>query len=135
MPIEIPVPAEVVWPLLRDVEHWADWNDGVESIALDGPVAVGTSFVMTPPGEDPITSSIVALREGAEISDLTEFEGLQITVRHLVTAAGAGSVVIYRITVAGPVPDEVAREVGEMVSADFPDVLANLSARAVDRAG
>ena len=34
---------EMLWRLLSDVDGWVDWNDGIESISLDGPLAVGIS--------------------------------------------------------------------------------------------
>ncbi len=127
--IDVPAPADQVWAVLRDIDGWHRWNDGIESLVLNGPVAVGSIFVMTPPGEDPITSTLVELREGSEISDLADFGGLQILVRHLVAATGTTtSTVTYRIEVSGQAPDEVAQEVGEQVSADFPAVLAGLRA-------
>ena len=62
--VTVPASPDAVWAVLSDVAGWSGWNDGVESIELDGPVAVGTRSVMTPPGEDPITSEIVELRTG-----------------------------------------------------------------------
>jgi uncharacterized protein YndB with AHSA1/START domain len=125
------LPAQPLWQLLTDVEGWVHWNDGVESIVLEGPVEVGTVFQMTPPGEDAITSTIVDLRPGAVITDLTEFDGLAIRVEHrLDPQPGGGTTVTYRVEVSGDAPDAVLQEVGTAVSADFPAVLANLVATA-----
>jgi uncharacterized protein YndB with AHSA1/START domain len=119
--------AESLWPLLADVDGWVHWNGGIESLVLDGPVAVGTTFRMTPPGEDTVTSTIVDLQPGTLITDLTEVDGLAIRVEHrLDPQQNGGTVVTYRVEVSGAVPDEVAREIGTAVSADFPDVIANL---------
>jgi hypothetical protein len=89
--------AQALWRLLGDVEGWAHWNDGIASIELDGPLAVGVTFRMTPPGEGTITG---------------------------------GTTVTYRVEVTGDVPDDVAEEVGQAISADFPDILASLVAAA-----
>jgi uncharacterized protein YndB with AHSA1/START domain len=126
--------APQLWPLLADVEGWVRWNDGIESITLDGPVAVGATFRMTPPGEDTVTSTIVALQPGALITDLTVVDGLAIQVEHrLDPQRGGGTTVTYRVEVTGAVPDEVAQEIGTAVSGDFPDVIANLVATAQTR--
>ncbi len=45
---------EAVWRLWSDVAAWPRWNDGIETITIDGPFAVGTMVTMTPPGGDPI---------------------------------------------------------------------------------
>jgi len=122
---------QALWHQLGDVEGWVRWNDGIESIKLDGPLAVGTTFRMTPPGEDTITSTLVDLQPGRVITDLTEMDGLAITVEHrLDPQPGGGTAVTFRVEVAGGAPDDVAEEVGIGVSADFPDVLANLVAAA-----
>ena len=105
---EIPAPSETVWRLLADVEGWVEWNDGIASIALDGPLAVGTRFRMTPPGEPTLTSTIVELEPGRVLTEATA--------------------VTYRITVSGAaLPDGTAAEIGTAVSADFPDVLDGLA--------
>lgn len=122
---------QALWDLIGDVEGWVQWNDGIQSIELDGPLAVGTTFRMTPPGEETITSTVVDLQPGRLLTDLTEMHGLAIKVEHrLDPRPGGGTTVTYRVEVTGAVPDDVAEEVGIGVSADFPDVLASLVAAA-----
>ena len=122
-----------LWELLSDVDGWVHWNDGIERITLHGPLAVGASFEMTPPGEEPITSTIVELDPPRRISDNTEMNGLSIKVEHRVDPEPDGTTTIaFAIQVTGDVPDDVAEEVGTAVSADFPDVLASLAATAQD---
>lgn len=120
-----------LWELLSDVDGWVHWNDGIESITLQGPLAVGNTFEMTPPGEETITSRLVELEPPRLISDLTEMNGLSIKVQHRLDPEPDGATTIaFAITVIGEVPDEVAEEVGAAVSADFGDVMANLAATA-----
>ena len=49
--IEIEAPAEVVWDVFTDVEHWPDWTASVERIvALDGAgIDVGKRFEIKQP--------------------------------------------------------------------------------------
>src|SRR5438105_4645656 len=118
---------EALWQLLADVEGWVRWNDGIAAIELDGPLAVGARFRMTPPGEDIITSTVVDLLPGRLLTDLTEMDGLAVKVEHrLDPQPGGGTTVTYGVEVTGEVPDDVAEEVGESISADFPDVLVSL---------
>ena len=121
---------EAVWSLLADVEGWAAWNDGIEDIALDASLAVGTTFRMTPPGEQTLTSTVAELVPGRRITDVTEFDGVVVRVVHDLAADHGGTKVTYRVEVAGPTDPEVAEQIGRAVSADFPDVLANLAAAA-----
>jgi uncharacterized protein YndB with AHSA1/START domain len=124
-----------LWQLLADVNGWALWNDGIEQIALQGPLAVGATFQMTPPGEDTITSTIIELDPPRKISDNTEMDGLSIRVEHRLDPESEGATTItFAIHVTGDVPAEVAEEVGTAISADFPDVMASLAAIA-ERSG
>ena len=119
---------ERLWQLLADVDGWVNWNDGIEQIRLQGPLAVGTVFVMKPPGEKSITSTIVELDPPRRISDNTELEGISVKVEHrLDPEPGGATTIVYAISVTGDVPEEVAAEVGTAVSADFPDVMAALA--------
>ena len=125
---EIPAPSETVWRLLADVEGWVEWNDGIASIALDGPLAVGARFRMTPPGEPTLTSTIVELEPGRVLTDLTELDGVAVRVEHRLAPGPEATAVTYRITVSGAaLPDGTAAEIGTAVSADFPDVLDGLA--------
>lgn len=119
-----------IWQLLGDVDGWGVWNDGVESIVLDGPLAVGTTFRMRPPGEEPVISTIVALDPPRLISDQTDFQGASIRVDHRLERADDVTTITYEITVDGNVPDDVAQEIGLAVSADFPQVMHQLAAQA-----
>lgn len=132
---DIPASPETLWRLLGDVEGWVGWNAGIESINLDGPLAVGTRFRMTPPGEPTLTSTIVELEPGRVLTDLTELDGVAVRVEHRLDPAPDATTVTYRIAVSGDgLPDEVAAEIGAAVSADFPDVLDSLAAHAMTAA-
>ena len=125
--IETTATPEAVWGPFRDVSGWTTWNAGIEEIALDGPFAAGTTFTMKPPGEAPLRSRLVAVRENECFVDETRVDELVITVAHRIERLeGVGARVTYAIAAAGP----GAVEIGPMVAADFPDVLASLARRA-----
>lgn len=120
-----------LWQILSDVERWDAWNDGIETIAVDGPLAVGTTFRMKPPGQDELSSTIVELEPHRLLTDVTEVGGLVIRVEHrLEPLAGGGTSITYRVEVSGPAADAAGEEVGTAISADFPEVLAALAAAA-----
>lgn len=122
---------EALWQLLSDVNGWGTWNDGIETIALDGPLAVGTTFTMKPPGEDVLISTIAELEPNRLLTDVTEVGELVVRVVHqLEPRSGGGTSITYRVEVTGPAADSVGEEVGTAVSADFPQVIAALAASA-----
>ncbi len=120
-----------LWELLSDVDGWGSWNDGIEIIALDGPLAVGSTFRMKPPGQDELTSTIAELDPPGRLTDVTDLGELVIRVVHeLVPLSGGGTSITYTLEVTGPASDAMGAEVGEAISADFPTVLAALAAAA-----
>ena len=122
---------EALWRLLSDVDGWVNWNDGIETIALNGPLAVGATFDMKPPGEEVLTSTIAELERNRLLTDVTEMGELVIRVAHrLQPLAGGGTSVTYRVEVSGPAADTHGEEVGTAISADFPQVIAALVAAA-----
>jgi uncharacterized protein YndB with AHSA1/START domain len=126
--------AETLWQLLSDDDGWANWNEGIETIALDGPLAVGATFQMKPPGEDMVTSTVVELEEDRLLTDLTDLGDLAIRVAHkLDPLADGGTSITYRVEVTGAAADTVGQEVGTAISADFPQVIAALAAAASQR--
>ncbi len=120
-----------VWQLLSDVNGWGVWNDGIETIVLDGPLVVGATFRMKPPGEDVLTSTIAELDPNRLLTDVTEIGELVIRVVHrLEPLSSGGTSITYRVEVTGPAADAAGEEVGTAVSADFPQVIAALAAAA-----
>ena len=125
---------EALWELLSDVNGWGAWNEGIETITLDGPLAVGATFQMKPPGEDVLTSTIVELEDNRLLTDRTDLGELVIQVAHeLRPLADRGTSITYRVEVSGPAADAQGEEVGTAISADFPQVMAALAAAAQPR--
>ena len=128
------VAPEALWKLLRDVNGWGAWNEGIETIAMDGPLAVGATFEMKPPGEDAVTSTIAELEDNRLLTDVTDLGDLVVRVAHrLDPRANGGTAVTYAVQVSGPAADAVGEEVGTAISADFPQVIAALIAAASAR--
>ena len=88
--IETPATAEVVWNIFRDIPGWKTWNAGIERIDIDAPFSTGTWFTMKPPGEDPLRSRLVEVRENECFVDETRLGDLAITVAHRIETLGAG---------------------------------------------
>lgn len=120
---------EAIWSLFRDVASWRSWNAGIESIALEGPFAAGTTFTMKPPGQDAMRSRLTEVRENECFVDETTVDELTIRVAHRIERKGNGARVTYAVNAEGP----GAEEIGPAVASDFPDVLAALARKAEAR--
>jgi len=80
------------------------WNAGIEQIEMRGAFAVGTEFVMTPPGQEPLLTRLIEVRENESFVDET-----RLRVTYAVEAIGPG-----------------CGDIGLAVSSDFPEVLKSL---------
>jgi len=122
--IETSATPAVIWSIFRDVPGWKTWNAGIEHIAIEGPFSTGTWFTMKPPGEDPLRSRLVEVRENACFVDETRVGDLAITVAHRIEPLGAGRTrIVYAAEARGP----EAAEIGPAVASDFSQVLAALA--------
>ncbi|MFD9568589.1 SRPBCC family protein [Streptomyces sp. NPDC059982] len=129
--VETTATPAAVWRLWAEVERWADWNDGVEKIEIDGPFAEGTRITMTPPGEDPVPLVIAEAVENELFVDEARFGGLVLRTLHRLDPAGPGRIrVTYRMEITGTGADEAGPEIGPGITADWPQTMAALVALA-----
>ncbi|GIL28712.1 SRPBCC family protein [Actinocatenispora comari] len=128
---ETPAGPERVWRVLRDLDHWADWDTSMESVRLDGEFRVGSRVVMTPIGQDPVVSTIDEIADGTAYADVTEFGGVTLRFRHsLETLPTGGTRVRHRLEITGAAADTLGPQLGPQITADFPEAMAGLLARA-----
>ena len=114
---------EVVWGIFSDVPGWKAWNAGIEEIEMRGAFAVGSEFLMTPPGQEPLLTRLIEVRENVCFVDETRVDDLVVVVAHRLQRLASGRTrVTYEIDATGP----GCSEVGPAVAADFPDVLQAL---------
>lgn len=125
--IETEAAPSALWRFWSDIAGWPTWNDGIEKIEVDGPLEPGTTFRMTPPGEEPVRMRIAEVEPGLSFVD--EFDAGEFVVRtvhRLEPRPGGGTRIVYRTEFAGPAADQVGPQLGPQITADFPDVLAAL---------
>ncbi|WP_349863171.1 polyketide cyclase [Leifsonia sp. WHRI 6310E] len=128
------LPRPVVWAALRDLHTGALTYPGADTFDLRGPFAVGTELTVTPAGQDPFTSVIVDLVEGATYADRTEFGDIVLTFRHDLADTPDGTRVTHSLQITGPGADTVGPELGPQISGDFPESMAALLEQAALRA-
>ena len=122
---------EHVWRLWADVPGWPEWNGDIERIELDGSFALGGRIVMTPIGQEAIELRIAEAVEPVLFVDEADLGDVVVRTTHSVEAVGdERSRVTYRMEISGPAADTLGPELGPAISADFPETLAALIARA-----
>ncbi|MEU4250521.1 SRPBCC family protein [Amycolatopsis sp. NPDC026612] len=125
--VETGVAPPVLWRYWSDIAGWPAWNEGIEKIEVDGPLEPGTTFRMTPPGEEPIAMRIAEVEPGVSfVDEMDAGEFVVRTVHRLEPLPGGGTRIVYRTEFVGPAADRIGPELGPQITADFPDVLAAL---------
>lgn len=128
---ETTVSPEAVWKVLSDVDDWASWDTSMERVRLRGPFRVGSQILMTPTGQDPITSTITDVVENELYADETSMPDMTLRFSHTLTRlAGGGTRIIHRLDITGPAAGEAGPQLGPAITADFPEAMAALIARA-----
>jgi uncharacterized protein YndB with AHSA1/START domain len=129
--IETSARPEQVWRLWADVDGWPEWNGDIERIELEGSFAAGGRIVMTPIGQEAIELRIAEALEPVLFVDEADLGDIVVRTTHQVERPGTErSRVTYRMEISGPAADTVGPELGPEISADFPETLAALVARA-----
>ncbi|HEX6525654.1 MAG TPA: SRPBCC family protein [Streptosporangiaceae bacterium] len=125
--VETTAAAEVLWRHWTDMAAWPAWNAGIETIEADGPFQAGTTFTMTPPGEDPVPMTLTEVVPGERFTDEMDAGDFVVrTVHRLDPITDGRTRITYRTEITGPAAGQVGPELGPAITADFPDVLAAL---------
>src|SRR5215467_3994355 len=118
---------ETLWRRWSDMAAWPSSNDGIEKIEIDGPFTVGTTFTMTPPGDEPVRLQIVEIVRGESFTDQMDAGDFVVRTKHQLEPLADGRTrVMYRTEITGPAADEVGPQLGPAITGDFPEVIAAL---------
>lgn len=119
--------ADAVWALWSDTTTWPDWDPSVVAVVLDGPFEVGTTGTMTLAGPFEVPVSLEVVDAGSRYVDQLTMGELVIRIDHVVVPRDdGGSDVTVSTTITGPGADDI----GPMVTAEAPQAMAALVARA-----
>jgi Polyketide cyclase / dehydrase and lipid transport len=133
--VETTAEPAAIWRRWADVERWPEWNDDIERIRIDGPFQAGSTISMTPRGEDEVKLLLAEVTDNELFVDEAQLQGLTIrTIHRIDPLAGSGVRVVYRMEITGPDADQLGPQLGPMISADFPQTIAELVRRAGDGA-
>jgi hypothetical protein len=129
--LETSAARESLWRHWADMARWPEWNDGIETIDVEGPFAVGTTFTMTPPGDEPIRMRLIEVEPGESFIDEMDAGDFVVRTEHrLEPAAGGLTRITYRTEITGEAAGQIGPRLGPQITADFPEVVAALAKRA-----
>jgi uncharacterized protein YndB with AHSA1/START domain len=127
--VETELAPEAVWAVLRDLDQWPRWDTSMEQVTVRGPFAVGSQVAMTPQGQDPIVSTIVAITEPEYYADRTDLGPVTLEFSHTLTRLDTGGTrIAHRLEIAGDGAAERGPQLGPEITADFPEAMDGLLA-------
>src|SRR6478752_6644772 len=100
-----------LWETFTAVHSGALTLPGGDHFEPQGDLAVGTKIVVTPEGQEAMTSVITELEPGEAYADATEYNGLTLTFKHLFQAEGERTRITHLLTITGPGADEIGPEI------------------------
>ena len=131
--VETSAAPEQIWRLWADVSGWEEWNGDIERIELIGPFAVGSKILMTPVGAETVELRIADAVKPEFFVDEADLGEIVVRTMHRVEPIdGNRARVTYRMEITGTAADTLGPQIGPEISADFPETLARLIARAAE---
>ena len=102
---EIAAPADVVWRVFSDVEHWPEWTESVTRLtALDGrELRPGARFEIRQPRFPKLVWKVTAVEPGVSWTWVSRSPGAVTTATHVVRAAGPDRTVVEQVLNQGGV--------------------------------
>jgi uncharacterized membrane protein len=94
--IEIDAPAQLVWQVFSDVEHWPEWTESVTSlVGHEGAnLAVGKRFSIKQPGMSKLTWKVTDIDPGLSWTWVQRAPGAFASARHDVIAQPDGRTLV-----------------------------------------
>jgi uncharacterized membrane protein len=133
---EIAAPADVVWRVFSDVEHWPEWTESVSRLtALDGPeLRPGARFEIRQPRFPKLVWQVTEVDPGSSWTWATRSPGETTTAtRHLRPAGPDRTIVEQVLDQRGPLGGLVARLMAGTTRRYLEMEAAGLKARSEER--
>jgi hypothetical protein len=131
--LETDASAQAIFALYENVSGWPDWDSGLESADLDGPFVAGATGSMVVAGQGRFDFRLLSVEAGWGFEDETELPGTGLVVRFshvLEPLAGGLTRVTHGVTIHGPAAAIMGPQIGPGITADTPEAMAALVARA-----
>ena len=128
--LETPADSAAIYNLFQDVSTWPTWDKGIESVELFGQFVPGTSGKMKLFDQDPFDFTLTTVEPNRGFADETPIPGMGISVifNHILTPlTDGGTRITWQIKIVGPAAEEVGPQMGPMITADTPEVVACLA--------
>ena len=129
--VETAASPQAVWKIWTDTSRWQEWNPDVQSMALNGPFAAGTTGTMkTKQGTRAVQLTEVVPGKSFQL-ETTVIPLTRFAFECRVAAGPAGTTTISQaIRVGGPLSGLVGGMMGRQIADTFPALLQGLASKA-----
>ena len=131
--VDVAAPLEVTWDVIADFERWPEWNPGVKSLSIDGPVAPGTTFKWRS-GPLSITSNLQEVERPRTIGWTGNALGIRAVHVWRFEPIEGGTRVHTEESWAGPIPRLLPGRMQKTLQQSFDDEMPHLKAEVERRA-
>lgn len=114
------VSAEKMFRTISDVNHWNEWDGGLDLTKLDGAAIQGARFVLKPKGGPTVRMSIEELRAPVRFVDIAHLPMAKIRTSHEFLRSGDKTTVRFTIEVWGLLGFFCRKAVGEKQIKEAP---------------
>ncbi len=121
---------DAVFALWADVDHWAEYDDGIEWARLADDFRVGGRLTIKPRGVPRTKAEILIVEANRRFVNSSHLLGAKLRFDHTVVNQDNVTIVSVVVTLSGPLSFLWARLVGKGQQADIEKSTARLIARA-----
>jgi hypothetical protein len=119
---------QAVWKLWSDANNWSEWNSGIRSAKVDGPIANGAKGVMTTNRGSVHDVTFHGVVQGRAFSMSMAGPPLTtVTFSCEIEPDGQGSIISQDVAFAGPLGLVVGAMMGNEMAKHFVPVLEDLA--------
>jgi len=131
--IVIDAPAEIVWELWTDVEHWNVWDHGIAWSRIEGAFEKGAHGVLKPKSGPKSKFTLVEVQKGKRFKDISRLPLCTIEFDHQLTPEQGRVRVTHSISLVGPLSFLFTRILGKQFSHDLAAAVKTLASLAEQR--
>ena len=124
---------EMVWDIWTDVEHWNQWDSGVQWCKMDGAFQTGTTGKLKPK-EGPVSSlKLIEIVPFKKFVDQANLPLTKLLFIHELTLIRDKLKITHTIRMTGPLSFLFSRLIGAKLAKDLPRSVQNLARLAEEK--
>lgn len=125
-----PASPSAIFALWADINHWAEFDHGIEWARLEGPFVEGAAYTIRPNGGPSFKATIITITTNKRFIDVSHLYGAKLTFDHSLAQGKGGTVVDVAMSLSGPMAWLWKIILGKNQQADLDQSTQNLVKKA-----